>query len=87
MALSKITHASVADTAVHGRRNLVINGAMQVDQRGSATTKKTGNEYSVDRTSVQKSQFDQLAYEHGQSTESPDGFSNSLHIKLSLIHI
>ena len=35
MALSKITNASVADTAVHGRRNLIINGAMQISQRGT----------------------------------------------------
>lgn len=44
MALSKITNASVADTAVYGRRNLIINGAMEVAQRGSSAT-KTSNGY------------------------------------------
>ena len=32
-----ITVDQIADTAVHGRRNLVINGAMQIAQRGTAT--------------------------------------------------
>ena len=50
MALSKITNASVADTAVHGRRNLIINGAMQLWQRGTSTTGLTGgNNFLVDR--------------------------------------
>ena len=47
MALSKITNASVADNAVHGRRNLVINGAMQVAQRGTSFTNATS--YTLDR--------------------------------------
>jgi len=29
-----ITTDQIADTSVHGRRNLIINGAMQVWQRG-----------------------------------------------------
>lgn len=32
-----ITVDQIADTAVHGRRNLIINGAMQVAQRSSST--------------------------------------------------
>ena len=38
MALSKIQSNSYEDTAVHGQRNLIINGAMQVAQRGSSHT-------------------------------------------------
>lgn len=38
MALSKLNNDSFADTAVHGRRNLVINGAMEVAQRGTSST-------------------------------------------------
>ena len=50
MALSKIRNDSLADTAVHGRRNLVINGAMQVWQRGTSKTGLTsGENYLVDR--------------------------------------
>ena len=42
MALSKINNDSFADTAVHGRRNLVINGAALIYQRGSSTTANLG---------------------------------------------
>lgn len=38
MALSTIQNNSFADTAVHGRRNLIINGAANVQQRGASTT-------------------------------------------------
>ena len=47
MALSKLNNDSFDDTAVHGRRNLVINGAMQVAQRGTSST--NSGSYTVDR--------------------------------------
>ena len=49
MALSKIRNDSLADTAVHGRRNLIINGAMRVHQRGGTNT---GQGFVVDRMRV-----------------------------------
>mgnify|MGYP005635239903 CR=1 FL=1 len=49
MALSKITNASVADNAVHGRRNLLINSGFKVAQRGTSFTSSSVNEYSLDR--------------------------------------
>ena len=40
----------MADTAIHGRRNLIINGAMQVAQRGTSFTGVTASgTYPVDR--------------------------------------
>ena len=38
MALSKIKSDSLADTAVHGRRNMLINGSFAVAQRGTSFT-------------------------------------------------
>ena len=50
MALSKIKSSSMADTAIHGRRNLIINGAMQVAQRGTSVSSITSSGYkTVDR--------------------------------------
>ena len=42
-----ITTDQIADTSVHGRRNLIINGAMQVAQRGTSST--AANYETVDR--------------------------------------
>ena len=59
MALSKITNASVADTAVHGRRNHIINGGFKVWQR-SEDKENTGNGWaywSVDRFQSNKGRF------------------------------
>ena len=43
-----ITTDQIADTSVHGRRNLIINGAMQVAQRGTSSTSDSYR--TVDRT-------------------------------------
>ena len=56
-------------------RNKVINGSMIIHQRGGS---KTGNEYTLDRFHVSSSTDG--AYSVSQSTESPDDFSNSLHV-------
>ena len=44
MALSTIQNNSMADTAVHGNRNLIINGAMNVAQRNTSVSNKGGTE-------------------------------------------
>jgi hypothetical protein len=49
MALSKITNASVADNAVHGRRNIVTNGEMVISQRGIDINSLGETGYSADR--------------------------------------
>ena len=50
MPISTINNASFADTAVHGQRNLIINGAMQVAQRGTSHSVSTGGaNYTLDR--------------------------------------
>ena len=58
-------------------RNLIINGAMRVAQRATSTTGVTTNGYhSVDRFKVGMSAMG--TYTISQSTDAPDGFSNSL---------
>ena len=63
----------------YGNRNLIINGAMQVAQRG--TSSNNINSYgSVDRFNSSKANDDELAGTQAQSTTAPDGFSNSYKI-------
>ena len=63
-----------------GRRNLIINGAMQVAQRGTSSTTLT-TYATVDRfLNALSGTTDQLAGTQAQSTTAPDGFSNSYKI-------
>ena len=50
MALSKIRNDSLEDNAVHGRRNLIINGGMKISSRGTSFTGFGASvNYSLDR--------------------------------------
>lgn len=82
MALSKIKSDSLEDTAIHGNRNLIINGAMTVDQRNQTTT-ATG--YTVDRFAIAKVNFDELVIAVTQDTDNPsgNGFSHSLKLAVT----
>ena len=73
MALSKILPASQEQYA--GARNLIINGAMQVAQRGTSST--SDGYQTVDRFRNTLTNLDNATVTQSQSTESPDGFSNS----------
>ena len=74
-------YVSFAKTQIGGRRNLIINGAMQVAQRGTTGT-STGYD-SVDRFSWNPSAVDQLGGQSVQSTNAPDGFSNSFGVEVT----
>jgi len=78
MALSKILPASQEQFA--GARNLIINGAMQVAQRGTSTTDSNG--FGVDRFKGAVGNMDDLVTTYSQSTTAPDGFSNSLKVNI-----
>jgi len=58
-----------------GRRNLIINGAMNVAQRGTSTTGVNSNTYaSLDRF---KTLTNEGTFTVSQSSEAPAGFANS----------
>jgi hypothetical protein len=86
MALSKITDASVTNSTLTttklatpnlGRRNLVINGAMQVAQRGTSFTSVAGSAYHLDR--YRTGMGDTSArFTVTQATAGLNGFGNSL---------
>ena len=65
-----------------GRRNLIINGAMQVAQRGTSLSMVhdgTRNDYLLDRYNLQiHSTLDELEGTYAQVSDAPAGFSNSL---------
>lgn len=68
MALIKINNRSSENTAIHGRRNLIINGAMNVWQRG--TTQLTVGGYMVDR---HQASIGTVTITQDQSTDVPSG--------------
>jgi len=72
---------AVYDSGALSNRNLIINGAMQVAQRGtSATTFAYG---TVDRFKPSQGSTSSLAITQTQDTNAPSGFSNSLKITVT----
>ena len=84
--LSGISSVSTTNLTVNGNaypatgplsnRNFIINGAMQVAQRGTQTTSvSSGHNYICDRFSIYVETLGTWTLD--QSTDSPNGFSNS----------
>jgi hypothetical protein len=66
----------IAPQLIAGRRNLIINGAMQVAQRGTQVTGVTTSDYyTCDRFKWIVSNLGTWTVD--QSTDAPNGFSNS----------
>ena len=81
MALIKLNNRSSEDTAIHGRRNLIINGAMEIAQRG---TSSTGTGYqTVDRFAANQANYDELSATKTQDSSAPDGFKQSFKVLVS----
>ena len=80
MALSKIDPAGLDIGQIGGRRNLIINGAMQVAQRGTSATSLTANGYhTVDRWYTLNPSTG-LSHKVEQASDGPNGFAKSLKI-------
>tara|TARA_R110000782_G_scaffold12801_1_gene37976 strand:+ start:891 stop:2249 length:1359 start_codon:yes stop_codon:yes gene_type:complete len=60
--------------------NLIINGAMQVAQRGTSFT-STG--YTLDRMQMLTANTDNVAFTTTQSSTAPDGFASSLKVDIT----
>ena len=61
-------------TTQYSHRNVIVNGAMQVAQRGSSSA---SSDYgSVDRMKMTTANLDQLAFLQKQTSDGPDGFKN-----------
>ena len=65
-------------------RNLIINGAMQVSQRGTSFTHTTTSQYTIDRfQAANGSSFNWNSAVISQSSDSPAGFANSLKVDVA----
>ena len=68
-------------TGALSHRNLIINGAMQVAQRGTSFTGITNGKFPIDRFALYSTGGGSFNTE--QSTDSPSGLSNSLKITVA----
>jgi hypothetical protein len=77
MALIKLNNRSSEDNAIHGKRNLIINGAMQVVQRGTVSG-LTGSSYGgPDRFKIGLSGAGTHRILQSATVPSGSGFANS----------
>jgi hypothetical protein len=82
MALSTIQNNSFADTAVHGQRNMLYNGAHTVAQRATQVTGVTSTGfYTTDRWEWSSAGEETVTLD--QSTDAPEGFSNSYKVTVT----
>ena len=82
MAVSRINEAGL-NVNQYGNRNLIINGAMEVAQRGTAAHNEGNGYFSLDRWHQQKVNQDQFTYSVEQVSDGPSGFSKCLRVTTS----
>ena len=69
----------LTNSQIGGRRNIVINGAMQVAQRGTSTASiSSGNNFVLDRTRFQLSNGGTWTMSQSTTVPTGQGFSHSL---------
>ena len=74
-----ITCANINGTQIGGRKNIIINGAMLINQRASSYT-STGEEYTLDRFEHRVGSSFTFDTTTTQDSSAPAGFSKSLKI-------
>ena len=80
MAVSRINEAGL-NVNQYGNRNLLINGAMQVNQRGDSTGVTAEGYHGPDRFQFSESGRDQFQVSISQASDGPDGYSNSYKVQ------
>ena len=76
----------MTNSQIGGRRNIIINGAMQVAQRGTSASVSDGSNEgyaTVDRFKINFNSGAGGAVTASQSTDAPDGFSNSFKLDVT----
>ena len=75
--------ALIGSQSALSNRNLIINGAMQVHQRGGTTTMNDGQSYSLDRFQGFASAGGTYTITQDSDTPSGEGFTNSLKVAVT----
>ena len=84
MAVSKITQNSMDSSAIHGRRNMIINGAMEVYQRNTSVASVSDNTYVVqDRMNFFSSNDGVITVTADSTHPTGAGFSKSLKVDVT----
>ena len=78
--MSKARQLAQKPSQPSGRKNLIINGAMDVHQRGGTITVSNGTGYTLDRFKVSRGASYNFNVDVSQSTTAPTDFVNSLKI-------
>ena len=73
----------LTNSQIGGRRNIVINGAMQVAQRGTSFTPTTSEIYTTDRFKIFPQGSTAGRATITQDSSAPNGFANSLKIDVT----
>ena len=79
--------ALIGSQTALSNRNLIINGAFEVAQRGTSkahTESAISGYYTVDRFQLLSNAMDELRVTQTQSTTSPNGFSNSFGVEVTV---
>ena len=78
----------MADNTIHGRRNIIINGAMNLDERNSGSeVVPSSDAYTLDRFRYNASQASKLkVQQNAQAITPPSGFSNYLGVTVNATH-
>ena len=72
--------SGTSEQVLAGRKNLIINGAMQVAQRGTSFTCTNSTFITLDRYTVYEGAAGATTYTVTQDSDAPAGFSKSLKI-------
>ena len=73
----------LTNSQIGGRRNIIINGAMQVAQRGTSFTPTTSEIYTLDRFKIFPQGSTAGRATITQDSSAPNGFANSLKIDVT----
>ena len=79
LTVGDLTASSLNGGQFGGRRNIIINGAMNVAQRGTSTTGSTAGDFITDRFKLGVTSLG--TWTMSQATDAPSGFSHSAKIE------